>query len=1460
MSLPTKQYPPPGTWEEFESLCADLYERLWKDPSTQRHGRQGQPQGGVDVYGRPDGENYTGVQCKKKEIWPPKELTTDEIDEEVEKAKTWDPGLKHFIIATTAPNDDKAQAHARALTEKHKKKGGLFSVTVASWNEITRRLGAYPELLRAYGYLPDLAQLSQETSTTIADETARRVIQALGNTQAIPQPIFPQEDAEDEGLAEALERDLAARYDRAMRRSFFPEAMATDEYASVADVACEPPYAAVKTALRRTIILRAARSAAVRKSIQKAEELLAVAQTLAGGESDRLARARILEARGDVDGALVLIRDQKDADSRSTLLNMLFRHRGPDAALKAFADQKLSGRDLTINGLQTVAAAYLQNEDFDGLRERLDEISTEQLSQGPYFRFLRAMVNVATLLPVPDRELAFRSFQMDARHGRHSVLDAATTAARLDLAIGDLTALLPIAAELELQHAKRLAEGYLRWCELLHPHRKDAGLEHLRSEMQDLATAKERLSLAFAFDPKFDPQPIQEYLNAREELGGLDDDDLKATLIIRIHSDDPASVAALIAQHRARFETTYKDPPIFTIELQALALAGDTASAWLLLDKHRADLTPEGVAGFEALIKKSEGNDPVVEDLKVYEQTKSPEALRALVSSLAGKKDHRAIAKYSEELYAQSSDPHDIARAAQAFGRLGDDTEFLRVMEAHPTLKEREPGLLHYYAWALFRKGRLKDAKAAAEALGPAERDLQLEVAIAIESGEWESLAKPLAAYLDDASKHSGLALIRAAHIAQQSGHGPFMDLVKAAIAKAGDNPHVWLGAYTAILDAGLEEEVPESHEWFRRAMAHSGKKGPVQQFELRDLVPQQVEWNKRTADISERVNKAEVPLVIAAPGLRMTVVDMLLRNLVRNSGLDDARRKYVIPLFSGHRPPERVGPTVSNLGLDISGLLVLGWLGLLPKVFAAFTTIALPATILTELFNGRERVQHVQKSRIKRARELEQAILRSRIKIARPVENAGDPLSNEVGPSLAALIQSAAESGGTVLRPGPVHRPGLEQKPADVTSQLAHLADMHALLKVLVEKGAVNQTEEETAKGYFNLQDKGLPGCVEPDLSKPLFIDELALVYLQGTDLLDAVLKVFKDVRIEGSSEDEALALIEHHQHIEEVLNIIDDIRNLIRAANASGKVQFGPRRNERGKRAEETPSTLHLLSDLTAVDAVVCDDRALNKENFAADTKGKRIPCLSTLDVLEELRGRGKLSDAERISARHKLRVGGAALVPVDLPEVLNALGRSHKAMSAEMRAIQESIDLARVAEIPIFPRELRWYASVSMGVKAAVIPIWKTVPDAALAGRLSNMVMHVIPKPEDWASRWDPEPPPGWVDAVNTVVIATLAVPIELNDAQTEAAYNEWFERHHLEPLRAVWPERYRAVVEQVRAFILDDEDKDGKKQEEGPKSGQRPEPTQAASEKASRAHESNGKAKTKGKGKASRKGRR
>jgi hypothetical protein len=238
------------------------------------------------------------VQCKNKSIWPPTKLTKKDVDEEVRKAKTWKPALKHYNIATTAPNDDTVQAHARKLTEKHKEKG-LFSVTIVSWDEITRRLASYPGLLSKYGYAPDIT-LVQKIEAVPA-ETAKLVAKELRAKGA------PQRDiAQDAGVAEALERDLAARFDRSMRRSFFPETFRVDEYVSVAEIATEAQYATIAPSLRRRIFLRAARSAAVRGALERAHELLQKAQSLVGTDSDLLARARILERGGDIDTAMTL--------------------------------------------------------------------------------------------------------------------------------------------------------------------------------------------------------------------------------------------------------------------------------------------------------------------------------------------------------------------------------------------------------------------------------------------------------------------------------------------------------------------------------------------------------------------------------------------------------------------------------------------------------------------------------------------------------------------------------------------------------------------------------------------------------------------------------------------------------------------------------------------------------------------------------------------------------------------------------------------------------------------------------------------------------------------------------------------------------------------------------------------------------------------------------------------------
>ncbi len=55
---------PPTSWDEFEKIVCSAAKNRWKNPDFTRHGRQGQQQDGVDVYGKDETGRLVGLQCK----------------------------------------------------------------------------------------------------------------------------------------------------------------------------------------------------------------------------------------------------------------------------------------------------------------------------------------------------------------------------------------------------------------------------------------------------------------------------------------------------------------------------------------------------------------------------------------------------------------------------------------------------------------------------------------------------------------------------------------------------------------------------------------------------------------------------------------------------------------------------------------------------------------------------------------------------------------------------------------------------------------------------------------------------------------------------------------------------------------------------------------------------------------------------------------------------------------------------------------------------------------------------------------------------------------------------------------------------------------------------------------------------------------------------------------------------
>jgi hypothetical protein len=134
-TLANSKIPPPKNWDEFEDITLSSLKIKWDSPNLTKHGRQGQPQAGVDIYGGDNLGRLVGVQCKKTDL----ELSVLTIKAEIVKAETFTPPITAFYIATSAPTDVTLQREIRLLSEERLTQG-KFPIGIFFWDDLAREL------------------------------------------------------------------------------------------------------------------------------------------------------------------------------------------------------------------------------------------------------------------------------------------------------------------------------------------------------------------------------------------------------------------------------------------------------------------------------------------------------------------------------------------------------------------------------------------------------------------------------------------------------------------------------------------------------------------------------------------------------------------------------------------------------------------------------------------------------------------------------------------------------------------------------------------------------------------------------------------------------------------------------------------------------------------------------------------------------------------------------------------------------------------------------------------------------------------------------------------------------------------------------------------------------------------------------------------------------------------------
>ncbi len=132
VTFSTANLPTPKSWDEFEDICKDAFSLRWSNHDLSRHGRAGQKQDGVDIYGTDYLTKFVGIQCKNTVDG----ISESVINDEINKAQKFRPIIDALYIATTAPRDAKIQRYVRNISAT-RIANGLFPVDVVFWDDLT---------------------------------------------------------------------------------------------------------------------------------------------------------------------------------------------------------------------------------------------------------------------------------------------------------------------------------------------------------------------------------------------------------------------------------------------------------------------------------------------------------------------------------------------------------------------------------------------------------------------------------------------------------------------------------------------------------------------------------------------------------------------------------------------------------------------------------------------------------------------------------------------------------------------------------------------------------------------------------------------------------------------------------------------------------------------------------------------------------------------------------------------------------------------------------------------------------------------------------------------------------------------------------------------------------------------------------------------------------------------------
>ena len=1144
------------------------------------------------------------------------------------------------------------------------------------------------------------------------------------------------------------------------------------------------------------------------ETLPRAKELRAL---LAESDADldfSIVDALIAEAEGDVDGALRLLRDCSDPDARSVCFSLVRRVKDNSAALE-WLEQQDGSSDRNFLGPAGWLNWALAMAEFDKYEEASRHLANleETWDDLPMLALVEGVINAALLLPPEFRKWALYGVPFVRGVGPNQGTSAERYHARATKCFDFVEGWLSH-QEIDSPRWTREVADWGLWLRIMNPRTAiaRAARKQVTDCMNDGSRAVEAISFAFAFDIPFEAQPLKDHLQQRNDLGGLDDRELQAEFFLSALTLPAGDLVGYLERNRARLEGVMPSEFLSDVHTKALMKSGHTLEeVQEVAGTYKSSLDEDRFRRLQISIDEY-GDKDIGESLRAqYEKTDSAVDLRRLIAHLKMKGDWAALRPLTEKLFAHS---RTVEHAMDVVASLDADADFdhdsiVEFLDRNNDLLAQSDDLQSAKAIALYRAGRVDESKQVNDAvLGRRfhPEDFRLDLSIALTSGNWERLGE-IARRAWDLRDSLDSEMLMA--MGQVSGQFDQIDqalkLANAAVDKSSNDPYILSAAYWLHFQLGREQAA--NPDWLVRATQMSSEEaGPVWRVSVQEFVTGMVPKRRNHLRATEQKwFRGEIPISVAAEVFNVSLTRLLLELPRQNSSESDGRRKPVLPIVAGARNPIELHEDWT-IGLDLSSVLVLAFLGLLDRAIGSFHHVRLAPNVMELLFREHGEARFHQPSRIKAAQQVLELHGGGCILTVDRAAMVPESLVNEIGQERATLLHSAREKGGNVVCSLPIHKAGsLMEQEADISTFEDLIVSIADFCRLCYDRGIIGADDYQRAASLLERQRQKEGARLSPSLlDGPIYLDELSLGYLLDVNLLRPITAAGIQVRISPDVVNEMRALSEAGYSGKELAERIDEIRDVLRTAIETGNASLLPRAPDEYERLQgkqiRFDATVSLLAGASACDALCIDDRYINSRPVFTDVDGTTTPIVCVLEILRYLESQGSMTASDVRTARHKLRQGGFSFVlptTEDLTYWLKEATFENQDLveNAELRTLRQSVASAVTLGVANWEEGFALVSALKSVGSEVISELWQDENiSPEHAAKLShwtwrNVVLTYVPPRHNRIQ----DAYGDLIQGLMSLRLGTLLFPIATRSEEKQAEYANWMEQDILQSLR-------------------------------------------------------------------------